>query len=628
MSKIIIGTSGGKNVAIDIEILLPSRLLLTADSGGGKSYLLRRLLEQIFGKVMTITIDPEGEFATLREKFPFVLVGKGGETPADPRSANLLAQRLLELKASAVCDLYDLKAHVRHTWVKNFLEGLIEAPKNLRTPCIVIVDEAHIFCPEKGESEAFGAMVDLCTRGRKRGLCPVWATQRLAMISKDASSQLQNRLVGMQFEDVNRKRAAEMLGVLDSDKREFMHEIQLLEPGNFFALGRAISKERILVKVGGIQTTHPKAFEKHVLAPPPAPEKIKALLPKFADLPKEADDKARTETEFRAEIRQLKAALTAAQKTIPTGPPAEVKEQQRQILTLRSALEDVMKVIAKITAFGFEQTKINPKQLEQAVQKAVEDLGRSIAAASEVRRKEFDQLKREAEALLKRLERVIDKKIDISVDVVRAQPPFVLGPSKSSPTALPSREANRPVAVRNSVASPPVQLSPRSAPANSNGKSLGAIHQQIAGILAAYHPDPIDTDLLAAMCGRSPGGSWSARLSEVRSAGLLFDHGKGQVIATDECVEKYRGRFQPPASTEEVLELWKPKLGNIHLAILNHLISTHGEPVSRDELAAAVGAAPGGSFSARVSEVRSKGLITDYQRGMIGANKKALFLED
>lgn len=205
MKKIIIGTSGGKNVAIDIEILLPSRLLLTADSGGGKSYALRRFLEQIFGKVQTITIDPEGEFATLREKFPFVLVGKGGETPADPRSANLLARRLLELKASAVCDLYDLKSHLRHTWVKNFLEGLIEAPKEIRTPCIVVVDEAHVFCPEKGESEAFGPMVDLCTRGRKRGLCPVWATQRLAMISKDASSQLQNRLVGMQFEDVNRK---------------------------------------------------------------------------------------------------------------------------------------------------------------------------------------------------------------------------------------------------------------------------------------------------------------------------------------------------------------------------------------------------------------------------------------
>lgn len=583
MSKIIIGTAGGKNVAIDIEILLPSRLLLTADSGGGKSYLLRRFLEQIFGKVQTITIDPEGEFATLREKFPFVLVGKGGETPADPRSANLLAQRLLELKASAVCDLYDLKAHLRHTWVKNFLEGLIEAPKQLRTPCIVIVDEAHIFCPEKGESEAFGAMVDLCTRGRKRGLCPVWATQRLAMISKDASSQLQNRLVGMQFEDVNRKRAAEMLGVLDSDKRAFFHQIQLLEPGNFFALGRAISKDRILVKVGGIETTHPKAFEKHVLAPPPTPEKIKALLPKFSDLPKEADDKARTEAEFRAEIRQLKQQLA---KTHPApamiaAPDPELKRKLAQVTTERDTFK-------KFVAHEL-------KRGERGIVATENEIAFLRTMITEIRG---------------RAER---GEVDASTAAPIAPPPR---PTRPDPPA---------VAVRNPVVSHAGAISP---PADSNGRKLGQIHQQIAGILAAYHPDPIDTDLLAAMCGRSPGGSWSARLSEVRSAGLLLDHGKGQVIATDEAVEKYRGRFQPPASTEEVLELWKPKLTRIHLAILDHLIAVRGETVSRDELAAAVGAAPGGSFSARVSEVRSKGLITDHARGAISANKKALFLED
>src|SRR5437588_2042652 len=294
MSKIVIGEAEGKNIGFDLDVLMPSRLLIQADSGGGKSWLLRVLLEQIFGKMQAIAIDPEGEFASLREKFPYVLVGKGGETPADPRSASLLAQRLLELKASAICDLYELKSHLRHTWVKNFLDGLVEAPKNLRTPCLVVVDEAHIFCPEKSESEAHGSMIDLCTRGRKRGLCAVFATQRLAMLDKDASSQLQNRLIGPTFEDVNRKRAAEVLGIAKgADEREFFREIQLLDPGNFFALGRAISRERVLVHVGQVQTAHPKAFEKHAAAPPPTPDKIKALLPKLSDLPQQAEEKAR-----------------------------------------------------------------------------------------------------------------------------------------------------------------------------------------------------------------------------------------------------------------------------------------------------------------------------------------------
>jgi hypothetical protein len=180
MSRIVIGKADGKDVVVDLTTLLPTRLLLQAGSGGGKSWAIRVLAEQFFGKVQVIIVDPEGEFATLREKYPYVLVGKGGETPADPRSAALVAHRLLELQASAVCDLYDLKSHLRHSWVKTFLDALIEAPKELRTPCVVVVDEAHMFCPEKGESEAYGSMVDLCTRGRKRGLCAVFATQRLA----------------------------------------------------------------------------------------------------------------------------------------------------------------------------------------------------------------------------------------------------------------------------------------------------------------------------------------------------------------------------------------------------------------------------------------------------------------
>lgn len=67
---------------MDIDVLLRTRLLVQADSGGGKSWLLRRIAEQLFGKVQVIIIDPEGEFATLREKYGYVLVGKGGETPA------------------------------------------------------------------------------------------------------------------------------------------------------------------------------------------------------------------------------------------------------------------------------------------------------------------------------------------------------------------------------------------------------------------------------------------------------------------------------------------------------------------------------------------------------------------
>src|SRR5215472_15612774 len=94
---IIVGTTGRHTVGIDLTTLLTTRMLLTADSGGGKTFALKRIVEQAYGKIQILIIDPEGEFAPLREKFGFVLVGKSGETPADTRSAELVAQTLLKL---------------------------------------------------------------------------------------------------------------------------------------------------------------------------------------------------------------------------------------------------------------------------------------------------------------------------------------------------------------------------------------------------------------------------------------------------------------------------------------------------------------------------------------------------
>lgn len=351
MAKINIGTCKDKNVNIDLDILLKTRLLIQANSGGGKSWAIRRIAEQAFGKVQIIIIDPEGEFPTLREKFDFILVGKGGETPADTRSAALVAHKLLELHASAVCDLYEMKPSQRHEWVKLFLESLVDAPKNLWHPLLVIVDEAHVFCPEKGagESVASEAMISLATRGRKRQFCAIWATQRLSKVKKDASGEMLNRLVGPTFEDVDLKRAAELLSILPEDRREFDEQMRIEEPGNFHAIGRAISKTRLMVRIGQVQTTHEMTEGKYTVEPPPAPEKIKALLPKLSDLPQEAEQKARNEAELKKENAELRRQLSA-RPTIKI-PEVQVKEVEISVLK-NDELQRLEQVAKEIGNFG------------------------------------------------------------------------------------------------------------------------------------------------------------------------------------------------------------------------------------------------------------------------------------
>lgn len=368
-NRILLGESKHGAINIDIEVLLKTRLLIQANSGGGKSYLLRRLAEQLFGKVPVIIIDPEGEFATLREKFGYVLVGKGGETPADCRSAGMVAHKLLELRASAVCDLYELKPQVRHQWVRLFLEALIDAPKELWRPTVIIVDEAHQYAPEgkAGESEASSGMVDLATRGRKRGYCAVFATQRLGKLRKDAAAELLNVLIGMTFIDIDRERAAESLGVSREEKHKFNDEIKLLTEGHFYGLGRAIAKERTLVKIGSVCTTHPEAGGgKFAAAPPPAPEAIRGMLPKLAELPKQAEEKAKTEADLRTEIRKLKAELS--QKPAVAPPQKEVKHFPILTKANEAVLNRTSKAFENIRKLLDDKLIIFPKIADELAQ--------------------------------------------------------------------------------------------------------------------------------------------------------------------------------------------------------------------------------------------------------------------
>ncbi len=386
MGKIVIGNHGNHPVGFDLETLLRTRLLIQANSGGGKSYLLRRLAEQLFGKVQVILIDREGEFSTLRQKYGYLHVGDGGDTPADTRSARLLAEKILELRVSAVCDLFEAfrsRPLDRRAWLAAFLEALIDAPRSMWRDLVVIVDEAHQFCPQENpkvasmaERETVGrckdAMIALATVGRKRGYCAIWATQRLAKLDKDATAELFNRLVGMTIEDVDVDRAADLMSVSKEDKAAFKLSLRNLDPGNFYAFGRAITKERTLIRIGPVETTHPApGAQKQAAEPPPAPEAIRHLLPKLADLPKEVEAKAKTEADLRKELREVRAELAQAKKAQPAAPPApKAAPAPKRVEVPVLKTEDLRRLEAeskRATVIAEMLTKVLPTMTERAL---------------------------------------------------------------------------------------------------------------------------------------------------------------------------------------------------------------------------------------------------------------------
>jgi hypothetical protein len=244
----------GAPVTMDLEELLATRLLVQGNSGSGKSHLLRRLLERSAGQVQQVVIDPEGDFVTLSERYGHVVIE--GADYAERELARI-AGRLREHRASVVLSLEGLEAEGQMRCAAGFLNALFDAPREHWYPALVVVDEAQLFAPTTGGEVAedvrrasLSAMTNLMCRGRKRGLAGVIATQRLAKLAKNVAAEASNFLMGRTFLDIDMARAADLLGM----ERRQAETIRDLARGTFMALGPAVSRRPITVRIGAVET--------------------------------------------------------------------------------------------------------------------------------------------------------------------------------------------------------------------------------------------------------------------------------------------------------------------------------------------------------------------------------------
>ncbi len=247
-------TTNGTAAMLDLEELLATRLLVQGNSGSGKSYLLRRLLEQSAPWVQQCIIDPEGDFVTLADVYGHVVVD-AARTEAE---LTRIAQRIRQHRVSVVVNLEGLDIDQQMKAAAAFLNGMFDADRDYWYPMLVVVDEAQLFAPSVGgevSDEArkisLSAMTNLMCRGRKRGLAGVIATQRLAKLAKNVAAEASNFLMGRTFLDIDMARAADLLGM---DRRQ-AEQFRDLQRGHFVALGPALSRRPLPVKIGKVETS-------------------------------------------------------------------------------------------------------------------------------------------------------------------------------------------------------------------------------------------------------------------------------------------------------------------------------------------------------------------------------------
>lgn len=601
--KFNIGTAGSKNVKVDAMVLADTRGLICASSGLGKSWLLRLMYESVASTVQTIIIDPEGEFSTLREKLDLLIVSENGDLRADIRSAGLLARKLAETGVSAVIDIYDLPGKEdpwvkRRMFVAEFVSELMNLPKKLYHPMVVMVDEAHQFAQQETTNDTYmlkgsrvnpsmlsrSAIRSLMSAGRKRGIGGILATQRVSKIDKDAIADARNVFIGGTTLDIDQRRAGDILGM---SKVESV-SLRDLAPGTFFSFGPAIEGKGIVqFKSNPVQTTHPKAGQRSSIVVPKASTQIADIAAQFGDLPAVAEEEVKTLDVLTRENAYLKRQLHERPVTFQTQPvvervevPVLQPEQYDGILNSLSHLQEhaeEIKAVAQTMYTYPDEIKAMLDMLKKTIEKYSIPL-KAWKAVGEI----------------------------VGVDQARGKDRNVKAMVRKD-SDIASKESSQNVTV--DVITGPMQ---RILDAIAWLESIGidAPMQVAVAFLAGY---------------TFGGGAFNNPRGKLNSAGLVDYPGSGLIRLTPDG-RQLANYPKVPLTVDEMQTHVMGVLPGPHQKILRVLLDKYPNAISKDECASLAGYATGGAFNNPLGRLRSMGLVDYPQPGYVVA-ESLLFLE-
>jgi hypothetical protein len=218
-------------------------------------------------------------------------------------------------------------------------------------------------------------MTNLMCRGRKRGLAGVIATQRLAKLAKNVAAEASNFLMGRTFLDIDMARAADLLGM----ERRQAEAFRDLERGQFMALGPALSRRPLGLRIGPTETKPRNATPRLMPLPEASLEDARAVI--LAAPPPETS--ARPQRRPAPDLlEQLMAAKSAALEPRPESaeqaPSAEVLAERR------ARVERVLAALLAEPDAGFRAVGVLYQEF--VVRCRIEGLGASAPDLNEFRR--------------------------------------------------------------------------------------------------------------------------------------------------------------------------------------------------------------------------------------------------
>ncbi len=247
-TNLFIGDNGEERIDIDAQKVVTGRTCVIAQSGAGKSYLIAVLCEELLkNNVPFCIIDTEGEYFSLREKYNLLWVGgRKSDINIEKTDFGKLAHKVIEEGVPMIFDVSDVLNE--KDIVSDFANNLYKVADELRTPYLLMVEEADKFVPQS--KQTIKKIEEISRRGRKRGLGLLLATQRPALVNKNVLSQCGNQLIGK----LTTENDLQAVNLFFGSRKE-LEELPELEPGEFFVMGD-VSKKKTKVKIRERVTKH------------------------------------------------------------------------------------------------------------------------------------------------------------------------------------------------------------------------------------------------------------------------------------------------------------------------------------------------------------------------------------
>lgn len=516
-----------------------------------------------------------------------VMGGHNGDVPLEAESGALVARLVVEERYSVVLDLELMTKAKQIQFVAEFAEELYHRNRSALT---LVVDEAHRFAPQGSTNQerggygarCLGAVTDVATLGRRKGLGAVLISQRPAKINKDVFEECEVVIAHRLMGNNDRKQIAGWLE--DTDEEAAEEARQALSKLRKLKQGHALVYAPTMDVYGDFLIRRKRTFDSS--ATPEVGGEV-VLPKKRAEVDLAALEQRMAETLERQKAddpKELKQQIARLQKELrdrPTEPVETVKEVPVEVPVLDDAARGLLEGLS-------EEIHEDGEQLRTVVQELVAP---------------------------------VTERLDQVADTIGTALAKLNGHQAS---AAAKRPAPAPPKPRSAAAPAPP------APAADGEFSPSGPQQRILDALAMLEAIGVaaaNKTQLALFAEASPkSSSYTNNLGALRTAGLIAYPVKSTVALTD-AGRGLADSQRAPDTAEEIQAYVRNLVSGPQARIVDALLEVYPDALTKEDLAERAGASAGSSsYTNNLGALRSLGLI-DYPTPGWAAAQPVLFLE-